>query len=79
MEIRREIQLVNLEPIKRAHAPELAAGLASVYKMSHIPYGRREALASGRTFPAACCRVFKNREKVGEIRAKRNAPTPELT
>jgi molybdenum cofactor biosynthesis enzyme MoaA len=40
----------EFEPIKRAHSPQLAAGLASVYKISIIPYGRR--------FPAACCRVF---------------------
>jgi hypothetical protein len=40
----------SLEPIKQAHSPQLAAVLASVYKMSNIPYGRR--------FPAACCRVF---------------------
>jgi hypothetical protein len=28
-----------LEPIKRGHSPQLAAGLASVYKMSRVPYG----------------------------------------
>jgi hypothetical protein len=33
--------LSNIEPRKRAHSPQLAAGLASVYKMSNIPYGRR--------------------------------------
>ena len=37
---------MGIEPIKRAHSPLLAAGLASVYKISIIPYGRR--------FPAAC-------------------------
>jgi hypothetical protein len=44
------------EPIKRALTPQLAAGLASVYKISIIPYGRR--------FPAACCRVFKRDVRV---------------
>ncbi len=37
-------------PVGSASAAR-AAGLASVYKISIIPYGRR--------FPAACCRVFK--------------------
>jgi hypothetical protein len=30
---------VKDEPIKRAHSPQLAAGLASVYEISPIPYG----------------------------------------
>jgi len=49
-------KLLIFEPIKRAHSPLLdfdelsrvAAGLASVYKISIVPYGRR--------LPAACCR-----------------------
>ena len=39
---------INLiEPQKRAHSPQLAAGLASESENSKLPYGRR--------FPAACC------------------------
>ncbi|MBC8198474.1 MAG: RNB domain-containing ribonuclease [Desulfobacteraceae bacterium] len=35
------------EPQKRAHSPQLAAGLASESENSKLPYGRR--------FPATCC------------------------
>jgi len=38
----------------------LLRGLASVYKMSNIPYGRR--------FPAACCRVFNALRDHGRFR-----------
>ena len=38
---------VLVEPQKRAHSPELAAGLASESENGKLPYGRR--------FPAACC------------------------
>jgi hypothetical protein len=34
----------------------LAAGLASESQSGSVPYGRCEALPSGKTFPAACCR-----------------------
>lgn len=37
----------DLEPQKRAHSPQLAAGLASESENSKFPYGRR--------FPAASC------------------------
>jgi hypothetical protein len=54
----------GLEPQQRADSPQVlpvgsasrAAGLASESENSHLPYGRREALPQGRTFPAACCR-----------------------
>jgi hypothetical protein len=36
-----------IEPQKRAHSPQLAAGLASESENGKVPYGRR--------FPAACC------------------------
>ena len=47
------------EPQKRAHSPLLAAGLASESKNSKLHYGRCEALPSGRTFPATCCRELQ--------------------
>ena len=37
----------DFEPQKRAHSPQLAAGLASESENSKLPYGRR--------FPSACC------------------------
>ena len=40
-------RLTAIEPQKRAHSPQLAAGLASESENSKLPYGRR--------FPAACC------------------------
>ena len=51
--------ILRFEPIKRAQSPQVlpdgsasrAEGLASVYKMSNIPYGRR--------FPAACYRELQ--------------------
>jgi hypothetical protein len=42
----------TLEPRKRAHSPQLAAGLASVSENGKLPYGRR--------FPAACCRDLRS-------------------
>jgi hypothetical protein len=49
------------EPKKRALTPQLAAGLASESKIKQkFLNGGREALPSGRTFPAACCRVLFN-------------------
>ena len=58
----------NVEPIKRAHSPLLnfdersrvAAGLASVYKDSIVPYGRR--------FPADCSRVFNQDLTLSNLR-----------
>ena len=41
----------DFEPIKRVHSTQLVAGLATVYEIGPIPYGRCEALPSGRTFP----------------------------
>jgi hypothetical protein len=35
------------------------AGLASESKNGTLPYSRCEALPSGRTFPAACCRELQ--------------------
>ncbi len=40
-------RLTAIEPQKRTHSPQLAAGLASEFENSKLPYGRR--------FPAACC------------------------
>jgi CBS domain-containing protein len=40
-----------VEPQKRAHSPQLAAGLASVSKKVSVPYGRR--------FPVACYRELQ--------------------
>ena len=45
-------KLTAIEPQKRAHSPQLAAGLASESENSKLPYGRR--------FPAACCREFQS-------------------
>ena len=42
-----EFPIFFFEPQKRAHSPQLAAGLASESENSKLPYGRR--------FPAACC------------------------
>jgi hypothetical protein len=33
------VDVTRSEPIKGAHSPQLAEGLASVYKISPIPYG----------------------------------------
>jgi hypothetical protein len=49
----------RVEPIKRAHSPEVlpdasasrAAGLASVYKISPIPYGAAELSRQGEHSP----------------------------
>ena len=41
------LNIGKFEPQKRAHSPQLAAGLASESENSKLPYGRR--------FPAACC------------------------
>ena len=45
----------KVELQKRAHSSQLAAGLANESENSKLPYGRCEALPSGRTFAAACC------------------------
>jgi hypothetical protein len=39
------------EPIKRAHSPLLAAGLASVYKVSRVPYGAAKLCRQGEHSP----------------------------
>ena len=49
------VPIVDIELLKRAHSPQLATGLASELRNGKLPYGRCEALPSGRTFPAACC------------------------
>jgi len=55
----KNLPLIHLELLQRAHSPQLAAGLASESKNCKIPYSRREALPEGRTFPAACCRELQ--------------------
>jgi hypothetical protein len=39
------------EPIKRALTPQLAVGLASVYKISPLPYGAAELSRQGEHSP----------------------------
>jgi hypothetical protein len=46
----------DFEPQKRAHSPQLAAGLASEFENSKLPYGRR--------FPAACCGELQSQGKL---------------
>jgi hypothetical protein len=68
-----------LELQQRAHSPQLdfgelsrvAAGLASESKNCKIPYSRCEALPSGRTFHAACCRELQSSNPLHQLVGRR--------
>ncbi len=63
-----------VEPQKRAHFPQLAAGLASASENGKLPYGQR--------FPAACCGVLQSlthgREKNRKLNDNQDKSSPTL-